>query len=736
MLRYFVVALFCLLLAQPAVVAQQRVFKDATGRFSLEATLIRVDSDTAFLIASDGTEKTIPLAKLSEQDQAYVRDWLQSRKQAAPKKAFAALSPEQLQLAKTAEGILKKHCYECHGDQGANEGGFNFVMDVRRLIGGNQYVHPSNPDESTLLERIVDEEMPPEGVEPRPIEQEIDELRKWIAAGAPDWSTTNERPFVSIADMELWIQEDLAHCNPRERRYQRYFSLANLFNAGASSDELQTYRIAFAKLINSLSWNKTIIVPKTIDPHRVLFRIDLRDADWSEDSWNQILANYPYGYVTQPELGKFFGDNAGTPMPYVRVDWFVAQASAPPLYHQLLQVPKTVKELETFLRVDAATEIEQCKVRRAGFNRSGVSQNNRLIERHETPFGAYWKSYDFAGSSDRRNLFEFPNGPSNGKSSFEHDGGEMIFSLPNGFQGYMLTDAKGTRLDIGPTNIVSDPNRPDRAVTNGISCMSCHYNGIIDKEDEIRKHVEANRAAFPEADELLDMYCSTEEMNRLFHEDRQRFETALRQIGLVRPTKNGEPISNMARRFETELDLTQACAELGITPESFSDTLASNPALSRGVGQLTVPGGTMKRDAFVASFMDLVSAFQLGVRASGKGVVKNQVKGNGGNSGGGTEGGFGTPFPFSKERGGGRQSAFAEPDESDDESSGFGTEEDDDGAATEFKSRDRVQILWGSSWFNGTIVRKVGENRFEVHYDDWSDTFNEIVGPDRIRPRK
>ena len=55
--------------------------------------------------------------------------------------------------------------------------------------------------------------------------------------------------------------------------------------------------------------------------------------------------------------------------------------------------------------------IRQERVARAAFNGSGVSRNNRLIERHASLFGAYWKSYDFANSSGQKNLYVFPLGP-------------------------------------------------------------------------------------------------------------------------------------------------------------------------------------------------------------------------------------------------------------------------------------------------------------------------------------
>jgi hypothetical protein len=101
--------------------------------------------------------------------------------------------------------------------------------------------------------------------------------------------------------------------------------------------------------------------------------------------------------------------------------------------------------------------------------KSGVSANNRLIERHMARNGYFWTSYDFGGNRDRQSLYEFPLGPG-GPHGFNHDGGETIFSLPNGFQACFLNNSKGQPLDKGPTSIVREPSRKDFSVTNGISC--------------------------------------------------------------------------------------------------------------------------------------------------------------------------------------------------------------------------------------------------------------------------
>ena len=155
--------------------------------------------------------------------------------------------------------------------------------------------------------------------------------------------------------------------------------------------------------------------------------------------------------------------------------------------------------------------LDESGAARAGFNSSGVSRNNRLIERHESGATVYWKSYDFAGNTGRQNLFALPLGPGDDNSSFQHDGGEIIFSLPNGLQAYFLTDGKGTRIDKGPTAIVSDPRRPDRAVENGLSCMSCHARGMVEKADQVRPHVLKNSAAFQRAtvDSVTALYPTT-----------------------------------------------------------------------------------------------------------------------------------------------------------------------------------------------------------------------------------
>ena len=239
--------------------------------------------------------------------------------------------------------------------------------------------------------------------------------------------------------------------------------------------------IALSKLVNSLSWGYTVVKPEPIDAQRTIFYIDLRDYEWdTRDAWTQIEAAYPYviefDATTRPVLHRKFTalrEDMFCEVPFVHVDWFLAVASLPPLYHDILSLPETEAELERELGIDVAGNLRQApglRVMRAGTNDSRVSRHNRVVERHSFRNGAYWKSHDFASSVGPKNILENP-------LTFDRDGGEVIFNLPNGLQAYYVSNALGNRIDVAPTDIVSNPAASDPAVRNGLSCIGCHTEG-------------------------------------------------------------------------------------------------------------------------------------------------------------------------------------------------------------------------------------------------------------------
>jgi FKBP-type peptidyl-prolyl cis-trans isomerase/DNA-directed RNA polymerase subunit RPC12/RpoP len=590
----------------------------------IAAMLLLALAATGIWLGSRPDNPGVPNAAADQKDLENKKDKPTTPK---PPEAGGAEANPNFELAKKAQSILKTNCYPCHGNDGSEEGGFNYVLELPRLLATKKIV-PGNPKASRIYQRISDGEMPPEEAKQRPSADDVAVIKQWIEAGAPDFGTSSviKGDFVRPAQMLEFMRQDLKTLDEGDRRFIRYFTLTHLANAGFAAEDLQSYRNGLSKLVNSLSWGRKVVVPQPIDPGKTILRINLNDYDWDEKTWDAIQALNPYSIAYHSDAARELAQLTLTALPYARADWFVHIAARPPLYHTILKLPTTDRELERELRIDSAEDIRKELVRRAGFNGSGVSQNNRLLERHRTGFGAYWRSYDFASNLDRKNLFQHPLGPGDAANFFQQDGGEIIFNLPNKLQAYMLIDARGNRIDKGPLAIVSDPKQKDRAVVNGISCMSCHSQGMLFKNDQVRDAVLKAEDGYS-ADELAlikRLYPPREEFDKLLQEDAGRFKKALEATGTK--ANAPEPIEGLSLRFESEVDVRLAAAETGVTTDEFLKGLAkAPPALIREFSALRSDGGSVQRDVLEKDFRELERVMELEQFQPGAGVEEGTV---------------------------------------------------------------------------------------------------------------
>ena len=519
----------------------------------------------------------------------------------------------QSQLAQDTYAIFEGSCLICHGADGAYRE--TLLMEHRELIEGGTVV-PGNPNASELYKRLLG---PTEsGVrmpfgQPQLPAQSIEAIRRWIVAGAPDWATiptTNSR-FISPGEILKSIETHLNTLSAFDRAFARYFTLTHLYNAGETPELLGEYRKALYKLVNSLSWGVTVINPTPIDPQATIFYIDLRHYEWDvNDAWTKIEEEYPFHISFDAPAQSALRNQLGrlqtqmkTDVPSVHIDWFLATASTPPLYHDLLSLPLTDRELETRLEVDVARNLINApgvRVWRARFNNSGVSNNNRVVERHTSRYGAYWKSYDFAGSVGAQNIFTHP-------LNFTHDGGEAIFNLPNGLQGYYLVNASGFRLDEAPINIVSNPAASDPTVRNGLSCIGCHTEGMKTLEDQVRSVIESNTNPPYNKAQALRLYVEKSDMDARVSGDMERYRGALEATGGA--IGGVEPISRFHEAFQGAVDAAYAAAVVGLETETFLERVRENTGL-QNVGLLALEGenGSVKRDTWTASFRDVIYA--------------------------------------------------------------------------------------------------------------------------------
>ena len=518
----------------------------------------------------------------------------------------------QQQIALDTYAIFQQSCLICHGPDGAYKE--SLLMEHNALI-ENGSVVPGNPDASELYDRLLNTDTAkrmPLG-QPQLPAQSINTIRNWILAGAPDWAVTSttDGDFISPAEILNTIENHLMSLSSFDRAFARYFTMTHLYNAGESVGILQEYSKALYKLVNSLSWGSTVTNPQPVDPQGTIFYIDLRHYEWDvNDGWGQIEAEYPYHIrfdapaqtALKAQLTRLQGEMKAD-IPSVHVDWFVAQASLPPLYHDLLSLPLTDRELETRLEVDVIRNLQNApgvRVWRAGTNNSGVSNNNRVIERHASRYGAYWKSYDFAGSVGTQNIFTHP-------LSFTHDGGEVVFNLPNGLQAYYITNASGFRLDDAPINIVSNPAASDPTVRNGLSCFGCHTEGVKTFEDEVRAVIESNTAPAYDKAQALRLYVAQSEMDALLQKDTDRYKEALEATGGA--FDGIEPISRFHEVFQGTVDAAYAAAVVGLETEAFLEKIRGNIGLQNiGLLVLDSENGSMKRDAWTSSFPDILFA--------------------------------------------------------------------------------------------------------------------------------
>ncbi len=533
-----------------------------------------------------------------------------------------SVAPPPTDLARSAYAVLEAHCGACHGEKAI--GGFNFRSRAAMLQ--KEQIRTDHFESARIYLRAVLEAegaMPPPSSHDPLTSAEKAALKAWIFAAAPEPPSGNAANAAAPQNEEALLQrieQDLAHRPAADRPFLRYFTLTSLVGSGVTEAEITAYRRGLSRLLNSLSWQPQVTPPVAVDRLGSVLRIDLRRYGWSERSWQRLLEAYPYGVLRTSHAAQHIQELTGCDLAYLRADWFVAAAAVPPLYHDLLDLPANTQELEKRLNVSLDQDIEQNRAIRAGLQESGVSRNNRVVERHSTSYGAYWRSYDFQSNAGEQNIFTHP-------LTFVPSGGEIIFNLPNGLQGYLLVDGRGNRIDDAPIAIVSNhDNITDPVVHNGLTCMSCHTQGMRRFTDALRPTLlSAGAAADYDRNAALALYREPAQMNAFLNADTVRFVKAARETGAVASAE--EPLVALQRRYASSLNLNQAAAELGLTRRELLARISLAPDLRRALGILQSEGGTVKRDAWEESYGILIEAFGGGsYRRPGASTILESIK--------------------------------------------------------------------------------------------------------------
>ncbi|MFK7818439.1 MAG: c-type cytochrome domain-containing protein [Planctomycetaceae bacterium] len=548
-------------------------------------------------------------------------------------------------LAAEVKHIFRTRCSECHGKT-RREADID-ILDVSSFVGENKSVTPGSVDGSSLYDYIASDDEDSRMPEPPlpPLEPfEIETVRKWIEAGAPAFPDDVEQPKQSAKDNALTnvvgadyvLNQILKHVEstPRDDRpYLRFFSSNHLIIGGATEADLDISRQALAKAMNHLSWEPALVKPVTVDEIGSIFAVDIRKLGWHKtplslvegdrvttasqvDLYDLVLLEYPYGLAfesseTFDELWEDYLHPAELirPIPFVRTDWFSSVATQHPLYEDMLQIPFDLSDLERELGVDAAMNIEKHIAKRAGMTVSGVSRNNRVVERHPSRYGAYWKSFDFQTSKGLQNMFVDP-------LEFHFAGGEMIWNLPNGLQAYLVTDNLGKRINEAPTSIVTDKFAEDKVVRNGLACMRCHDRGMKRFSDNIRPaFVSLPDSTGLNKSDILRLYVAKKEMDEYLDRDEKKFLRAMEDV-LGEP-QDKDPLIPISRRFlDAPIAISEAAAELGLKDPAGLQQIFRLPQFTRlGLAGLS-SGGVVRRDTWEDYYDRIASQLGLGIPIS------------------------------------------------------------------------------------------------------------------------
>ncbi len=489
-------------------------------------------------------------------------------------------------LQAQALAILDRACVSCHSATNI-QGNFGSLDNVESMLASGRYLVAGNPDRSLVYTKLAPVgNMPPSGtLKP----EEVATIKQWIAGLKP----VQIVPLKDTQVIELVLKDLQANVPVAEQNQVRYFSLHIPNNVGTNEASMESMRRAFAKVLNSLSRSPALVKPVAVDPKKLIYRVKLNEVGIPVQIFESVMNDF---YPFTKQFVNTVADNAlalvaqndatlrtaiGSPNYIIRADWFIASATLPVPYERLLQLGADQAALDAQLGVDIAANLAANRALRSGFKNSGVSTQNRVIERHSQNNGlSYWISYDFARLDQIENIFANPLGPAptNPTRAFQHDGGEIIFQLPNGMLAYRLVNAAGVILDKGPTSIVKQNDAPSQflsAIVNGVSCMNCHGAGLLYKKDEVRAFAQANVAAFTpaEMEKLLNLYPEDSVFKAAMDKDNTFYFNSLKQLGI--DPKTPDPVNQAFRFYNRSLSKNDVREELGIT-EALLDSLLLN----------------------------------------------------------------------------------------------------------------------------------------------------------------
>lgn len=414
---------------------------------------------------------------------------------------------------------------------------------------------------------------------------------------------------------------DVRSLAPEQRPHVRYLSLYSI-----PAPDRERWQKLLAFHCNSLSRESDLISPVVI-PHTQggLLRIDLRDYDWSRETWESLATSDPYFHATiqsqQPDVvkpwpggvwaddGKHYAPGAfnykvkaetvrklalapwlgdakavgelvnltQSQTPVVRGDWFLwqtaVQSERKPGYYDFLGI-RDKKGFDALVGYDEKLQRSSKRVELLeAVADSMVTLQPRRLGAFPAISGWYWQTFDSRKASDEHNPLRILNG------GLKFDAQEVFGHGPNGLLVWGLFDDKGARQDAAPDFIASDSTAhgTDRRVHAGLSCLRCHLPaaGINPVDGWARGLFQGNiRLQSPDYAKLKELRQKyLRDLDGAIEDSRRVYTRAIAATAGMKPAELGVVYGEAFARYDGPVDLTRAAADVGLAPAALKTAL-------------------------------------------------------------------------------------------------------------------------------------------------------------------
>lgn len=208
--------------------------------------------------------------------------------------------------------------------------------------------------------------------------------------------------------------------------------------------------------------------------------------------------------------------------------------------------------------------------------------------------------------------------------AYRHETLEYLFLKRNGMQAFVNVGLKAEHLDYKIPNqralenkeamLIPAHDRSELLVVGApLSCLSCHTQGFIEKEDQVAKYVsEASRPEGVAEDfwnrikaKITDFHVPFDELKAQMEKDNNVFRTSLSQSGVN--YKDPEPIVDTYRNWAIPgLTFASVAEELEVTQKQLKQLMLFDKDVGELLREFRIPNATIRRAEFEKAYRPLM----------------------------------------------------------------------------------------------------------------------------------